>query len=122
MKFFKPKFWDKNQISLYSIFLFPISLLIQLFNLLKRFITKGQKCSVPVICVGNIYLGGAGKTPFCITLFSILKNLNKNVAFVRKKYNFFQDEINLLKLVGPVYESKNRINALNNAIKNNIEM
>jgi len=122
MKFFKPKFWDKNQVSLFSILFFPVSLLVKLTNYFKRSLIIKHNCSIPVICVGNIYLGGTGKTPFCITLFSILKNLNKNVAFVRKKYNFFQDEINLLKLVGPVYESKKRINALNNAIKNNIEI
>ena len=122
MKFFKPKFWDKNQISLYSIFLFPISLLIQLFNLLKRFITKGQKCSVPVICVGNIYLGGAGKTPFCIELYNILKNLGSRPVFIRKKYDSYKDEKNLLEQTGPVYESSNRIDALKNAIQNKFEV
>ena len=122
MKFFKPKFWDKNQISPFSILLFPISLLVKLTNYFKRSLIKKHNCSMPVICVGNIYLGGTGKTPFCIELFSILKNLNKKTAFVRKKYDSFQDELNLLKLVGPVYENKKRINALNDAMKNNAEV
>jgi len=122
MKFFKPKFWDKNQVSLLSILFFPISLLVKLTNYFKRFLIKKHNCPIPVICVGNIYLGGAGKTPFCIALFSILKNLNKKTAFIRKKYDSFQDEVNLLKLVGPVYENKKRINALNDAIKNNAEI
>ena len=122
MKFFKPKFWDKNQISPFSILLFPISLLVKLTNYFKRSLIKKHNCSIPVICVGNIYLGGTGKTPLCIELFSILKNLNKKTAFVRKKYDSFQDEINLLKIVGPVYENKKRINALNDAIKNNTEI
>ena len=117
MKFFKPKFWDKNQISPFSILFFPISLLVKLTNYFKRSLIKKHNCSIPVICVGNIYLGGTGKTPFCIELFSILKNLNKKTAFVRKKYDSFQDELNLLKLVGPVYENKKRINALNDAMK-----
>jgi len=122
MKFFKPKFWDKNQVSLLSILFFPISLLVKLTNYFKRFLIKKHNCPIPVICVGNIYLGGAGKTPFCIALFSILKNLNKKTVFIRKKYDSFQDEVNLLKLVGPVYENKKRINALNDAIKNNAEI
>ena len=122
MKFFKPKFWDKNQISPFSILFFPISLLVKLTNYFKRSLIKKNNCSIPVICVGNIYLGGTGKTPFCIELFSILKNLNKKTAFVRKKYDSFQDELNLLKLVGPVYENKKRINALNDAMKNNTEV
>ena len=58
MSFFKPKFWDKNQVSLFSVLLFPIALLIKLLNLVKRSITKTYQCSIPVICVGNIYLGG----------------------------------------------------------------
>ena len=122
MKFFKPKFWDKNQISLFSILLFPIALLVKLTNFFIRSLVKKHNCSIPVICVGNIYLGGTGKTPFCIELFSILKTMNKKPVFIRKKYDSFQDEINLLKLVGPIYESKKRINALNDAIHNNIDV
>ena len=86
MNFFKPKFWDKNQISLFSILLYPIALLIKASSFFKRSVTKTYQCSIPIICVGNIYLGGTGKTPLCIELYSILKSLNKNPAFIRKKY------------------------------------
>ena len=118
MSFFKPKFWDKNQVSLFSILLFPIALLIKLLNLFKRSITKTYQCSIPVICVGNIYLGGTGKTPLCIEIFSILKDLNMNPAFIRKKYDSFQDEVNLQKQIGPIYQSKKRIDSLKDAIQN----
>ena len=122
MKFLKPKFWDKKQISLFSILLFPITLFIKLLNFLKSFFTKNYRCSIPVICVGNIYLGGTGKTPLCIELFSILKNLNKNPVFIRKKYESFQDEINLLKQIGPTYEGSKRINAINDAIQSKADV
>ncbi len=118
MNFFKPKFWDKNQFSLMSILLFPIALLIKLLNIFKRSITKTYQCSIPIVCVGNIYLGGTGKTPLCIEIFSILKNLNMNPAFIRKKYDSFQDEVNLQKQIGPIYQSKKRIKALKEAIQN----
>ena len=118
MKFFKPKFWDKNEISFFSILLFPISLLIKLLGFFIRSLTKTHKCSIPVICVGNIYLGGTGKTPLCIELHFLLKNLNRNPVFIRKKYDSFQDETNLQKQVGSVYESDRRINALKEAIHN----
>ena len=107
MSLLKPKFWDKNQVSIFSILLLPIALIIKLLSILKKYTTKTYKFSIPVICVGNIYLGGTGKTPLCIEIFSILKNLNKNPAFIRKKYNLFQDEINLLRLVGNTYVHKN---------------
>ena len=118
MNFFKPKFWDKNQISFFSILLFPIALLIKLLNFFKHSITKTYQCSIPVICVGNIYLGGTGKTPLCIEIFSILKDLNMNPVFIRKKYNSFQDEADLQKQIGPIYQNKKRIEAIREAIQN----
>ena len=118
MIFFKPKFWDKNKISFFSVALFPISLLIKLLTLFKRYLTKTNQSSIPTICVGNIYLGGTGKTPLCIEIFSILKNLNMNPAFIRKKYDSFQDEVDLQKQVGPIYQSRKRIEALKDAIQN----
>ena len=122
MKFFKPKFWDKNQISLFSILLFPITLLIKLLIFFKKIFIKKYQFSIPIICVGNIYLGGTGKTPLCIELFSILKSLNKNPAFIRKKYKSLQDEINLLKQIGSTYESGKRIDAINDAIQNKADV
>jgi len=122
MNILKPKFWDKNQISFFAISLFPIAILIQLLNLIKNLFVKKINFSIPVICVGNIYLGGTGKTPFCIELQSILKRLNKNPAFIRKKYKAYEDEINSLKKVGLVYESDKRSIALKDAIKNNFNV
>jgi len=72
MNFFKPKFWDISKVSFFSILLFPISLLIKILSYFKNFLTKAYGCSIPIICVGNIYLGGTGKTPLCIEIFSIL--------------------------------------------------
>ena len=95
MNFFKPKFWDKTEFSLFSLLLYPITLIIKLLTLLKPLLAKKNQCSIPVICVGNIYLGGTGKTPLSIEIYSILKNLNMNPAFIRKKYLSFQDEVEL---------------------------
>ena len=118
MNFFKPKFWDKNKISFFSVLLFPVSLLIKVLSLFKRFLIKTNQSSIPIICVGNIYLGGTGKTPLCIEIFSILKNLNMNPVFIRKKYDSFQDEADLQKQVGPVYQNKKRIEAVKEALQN----
>ena len=122
MNFFKPKFWDKNKISLFSILLYPIAILIKFLIFCKTNLTKIYISPIPTICVGNIYLGGTGKTPLCIEVFSILKNLNLNPAFVRKQYDLFQDEIDLQKSIGPVYLSKKRIIAIQEASKNNVNI
>ncbi len=118
MNLLKPKFWDKNQISFFSVLLFPISLIIKILSFFRRSFTKTHLCSIPIICVGNIYLGGTGKTPLCIEIFSILKNLNMNPVFVRKKYDSFQDEADLQKQVGPVYQNKKRTDAVKEALQN----
>ena len=118
MKFFKPKFWDRNKISAYSISLFPASIIFNFLSFLKRNLTKTNQSSIPIICVGNIYLGGTGKTPVCIEIFSILKILNMNPVFIRKKYDSYQDEVNLQQQIGPVYQNKKRKEAVIEAIKN----
>ena len=75
MNFFKPKFWDRNKISAYSILLFPASIIFKFLSLLRRYLTRINRSPIPTICVGNIYLGGTGKTPLCIEIFSILKKI-----------------------------------------------
>jgi len=118
MIFFKPKIWDKNQVTLFSILLFPLALLIKLLIFIKYTLTKIHQCSIPVICVGNIYIGGTGKTPLCIEIFSILKNLGMNPVFIRKKYKTFQDEVILQKKIGPVIQNRKRREAIEIAIQN----
>ena len=48
-------------------------------NLYDRGILKSQKLSCPVISVGNISVGGSGKTPFVIMLGELLKQ--RGIAF-----------------------------------------
>ena len=67
MKINKPKFWD-NKYSLISVFLLPLTFIIEiLINWRRRFI-KSIKFGPHVICVGNIYIGGTGKTPLSILI------------------------------------------------------
>ena len=40
-----------------------------------------------------------------------------NPAFIRKQYTNFQDEIDLQKSIGPVYQSKQRIKAILESVK-----
>ena len=61
----KPKFWDKKKGLLAYIFL-PLALIILIINLLKKKLIKTKKFNIPVICIGNIYIGGNGKNPTSI--------------------------------------------------------
>tara|TARA_B100000686_G_scaffold303962_1_gene341203 strand:+ start:4256 stop:5185 length:930 start_codon:yes stop_codon:yes gene_type:complete len=122
MIFSKPKFWDVSHTPLFSVLLYPLSLLIKLLSFIRKIKTKTQGFTIPIICVGNIYLGGTGKTPLCGELYSILVKLSKKPVFIRKKYESYKDEINLLEKIGPVYESLNRATAVTEAIKNKFEI
>ena len=53
MKFLKPKFWDEKKISLFSILLYPISLVFVLIGILRKNLIKKNSIAIPTICVGN---------------------------------------------------------------------
>ena len=96
MKIFKPKFWQEKN-SLLSFSLFPLSIFFQFLITLKKILKRKEKFSIPVICVGNIYLGGTGKTPLCIQLAGILKKFNKKNAIIKKSYKTHEDEFKLIE-------------------------
>ena len=119
MNFKKPKFWDKKKVSTWAIILLPLNLIYKLFFLLKKISKTSKRFKVPIICVGNIYLGGTGKTPLVREIFNILKSLNKNPAFIKKPYSYLNDEIKMLKATGKVFTSKNRIKSISSSIEQN---
>ena len=52
----------------------------------KLGIRKKHKAHIPVICVGNITMGGTGKTPFVITLSNILKGFGYKPVIISRGY------------------------------------
>ena len=121
MRFKKPKFWDDNRQTVSSLVLFPLSLIVFFVTKLKRF-RKGEKFKFPIICVGNIYLGGTGKTPISIEIFKILSSMNKKTVFIKKFYPYINDEINILNKIGPVISEKSRIKSLKSLYNSNHEV
>ena len=117
MKMLKPKFWSKKN-SLLSFILFPLSIFLQILIYLKKKITKKRKVSIPVICVGNIYLGGTGKTPLSIEIVKILEKLNKKTAIIKKSYIDHEDEFKLISSNQvALFKDSSRYNGINEAIK-----
>ena len=96
MKINKPKFWS-NKYNLLTIILLPISYLVIVFIFLKKKFEKEIKFNIPIICIGNIYIGGTGKTPTSIFLAKELNRLGKKTAIVRKFYKNHKDEHQLIK-------------------------
>ena len=76
MKILQPKFWAQKN-NLIALFLLPISLVLQILIKIKKVITFQNSFNIPVICIGNIYVGGTGKTPLSIKIANELLKLKK---------------------------------------------
>ena len=108
MKLIKPKFWKtKNFISL---ILYPLSAVTLLINFLKKFSIR-KTFEIKTICIGNIFIGGTGKTSLAIEINELLRNKFRTV-FIKKNYKNQIDEINLLNNKGKIISSSNREEAL----------
>ena len=118
MNFKKPKFWDYPGLSVWSIILYPLSLLFLFTSSILRILKVEKKFSIPIICIGNIYVGGTGKTPLALEIFKIIKSYGKNPAFVKKGYDYVYDEIQMLDKIGKTYSNMNRKESINSLISN----
>ena len=96
MKLNKPKFWD-NKIGFISILLFPLSIIFLLVTFFKKGFSKEVGFQIPIICVGNIYIGGTGKTPSSIFLANELSKMGRKPVILRKYYQSHRDEYDLIK-------------------------
>ena len=117
----KPKFWDYKKPNIIAYLLLPIAFLIQIFVSLFRK-TNAQKFKIKIICVGNIYIGGTGKTSLSIKLNQILNQKKIKSCFVKKFYKNQIDEQNLLRNNGKLFLSSKRIDAITKAEKENYDV
>ncbi len=117
------KVWETN--NLISYMLLPFSLIYLVIIKIYKFLKDQKTFTVPVICVGNITTGGAGKTPTVIEIRRLLsKHINKIFVLTRgykgkatgplivkknSKVIDVGDESLLLSKQGPTCVSKKKI-------------
>tara|TARA_Y100000590_G_scaffold448331_1_gene584816 strand:+ start:1977 stop:2900 length:924 start_codon:yes stop_codon:yes gene_type:complete len=104
MQINKPIYWSKKNII--AFILFPFTIITFIINLIKKNSSK-KKYSLKTICVGNIYIGGTGKTSLCISINKILNKKYKTV-FIKKNYSNQLDEQNLLRSHGKLLSNQKR--------------
>ena len=121
-----PQFWYKKNFKskVQIIFFYPFSILWVLIDAFKSYFSETYTSKIKVICVGNLTVGGTGKTPFSIYTYKLLKNLGYNPVFLTRGYgglkkgpievnnsHHFQDvgdEAILLSKIGTTIVSKDR--------------
>ena len=118
MKVKRPIFWDS--FNFISLLLLPFSLLTIIFNFFKSLSLK-KYFKIKTICVGNIYIGGTGKTPTSIFIANEFTKVGKKTAIIRKYYKGHDDEYCLIKkYFNNLIISKSRVIGLKEAEKYNL--
>lgn len=83
------KYWYQK--NLLAITFWPLSLLFQLIVVLRQYcyrvgLLKSSKLPIPVIVIGNLTVGGTGKTPLVIYLVKMLKTKGYRVGVISRGY------------------------------------
>ena len=123
MKIKKPKFWDYNKPNIISYILWPLSLFLQFLSNLKLLIVSKKRFKeIKTICVGNIYVGGTGKTSLSLMIYDILLKNKIKTCFIKKYYSDQKDEQKILENKGKLFNFSKRELSLEKAIKENYEV
>ena len=93
----KPKFWDFKKPNFLAYLLYPFTIFVEIHNIISTIIPKKKFTEIKTICVGNLYIGGTGKTPTSLFLYNLLKKNNINPVTAKKFYKNQIDEQKFLK-------------------------
>ena len=121
MKLNKPKFWDYKKPNFLAYILLPLTFPILVRNFFGKSFSKEKSDKIKTVCVGNIYVGGTGKTPLSIKINNLIKKQGIKSIVVKKFYSNQIDEQNLIKNYTNLICKKKRLDALKDAINQNFE-
>lgn len=128
-----PKFWYQPD-SPWINWLAPFEKLFYMLAKVRRLLALPYKAGIPVICVGNVVVGGSGKTPTALALAALLQQQGHKPVFVTRGYGGAQkgpllvdpihhnaedvgDEALLLHRQAPVFIGRNRAKVIREAEK-----
>jgi tetraacyldisaccharide 4'-kinase len=81
-----PEFWWRPKPNLAARLLSPIGWIYGAVTA-RRMARSGQRCALPVLCVGNFVAGGAGKTPTAIAIAKSLLAKGQKPVFLTRGYH-----------------------------------
>lgn len=80
-----PDFWQTD-LGPWPRLLAPLGCLYRAIGRIRHGLCHPQKAGIPVICIGNLTAGGAGKTPIAIALGTLLSARGIKVHFLSRGY------------------------------------
>lgn len=122
MKFKKPKFWDLKKPNFLSYLLLPFTIPIRINNILLGIKSKKKHEKIKTICIGNIYLGGTGKTSTAIKLYKILQETGLNIFTGKKFYKSQFDEQTILNKKTSFITADSREEIIKKGFKKNADV
>lgn len=81
-----PSFWGDQRPGLKARLLGPAGAAVSLGGWLRRATTRPHRAGAPVICVGNVVVGGAGKTPTTLAICERLTALGAEPHILSRGY------------------------------------
>ena len=118
----KPKFWDFKKPNFFAYLLYPFTIFVKINNIISNFIPKKKFTEIRTICVGNLYIGGTGKTPTSLFLYNLLKKYNINLVTAKKFYKNQIDEQKFLQENSNFISFTNRKEIVKKAIEMKFDM
>lgn len=79
-----PDFWQED--GLLARLLDPLGRVYGLLGAMRRRLATPKTVAVPVICIGNLTVGGAGKTPTAIAVARRLREMGQQPHFLTRGY------------------------------------
>lgn len=133
-----PEFWTRED-SILSAVLAPLGGIYDACAQARAALTSPQTAPVPVVCVGSVLVGGAGKTPCAIALLSRLRAAGIDAHAVSRGYggratgpcrvdaesgsvDAVGDEPLLLARVAPTWVARDKIAAVRAAVDDGARM
>ena len=80
-----PKFWQ-DKTSIRAKLMTPVAKIYRGLAKVRSAFCRSYKAKIPVICVGNINVGGTGKTPVCLALGKLLSQAGRSYFYLNHGY------------------------------------